>query len=94
MPFHILVEYTCLLFKAQIKKRTGGPGGGEQTEEHKAREQKESQNEEVAASPAHFSRSPRSAVKLAGAALVLPPLGSKDGGYARNECCQRYPKIK
>ncbi|KAM6927939.1 uncharacterized protein KIAA1671-like [Xenentodon cancila] len=68
---------------AQIKKRTGGPGGGgEEREEDKAREKKESQKEEVAPPPSQLSQSPRSAAKLAGAALVLPPLGGKDGGAA------------
>lgn len=60
--------------------KTGGPVGGE-AEEDKDREEKESQNEEVAASLSQLSRSPRSGAKLAGAALVLPPLGGNDGRY-------------
>lgn len=70
-----------MLPKAQIKKRTGGggTGGGEETE-NKGRQEKESQNEEVAPSPSQLSRSPRSPAHLAGAARVLPPIGGTDGG--------------
>lgn len=68
--------------KAQLKRRTGGggAGGGEEMEEDKARREEESQKEEVAPSPTQLPRSPRAPAHLAGAALVLPPLGGTDGG--------------
>lgn len=71
-----------MLPKAQLKRRTGGGGtaGGVETEEDKGREEKESQNVEVAPSASLPSRSPRSPAHLAGAARVLPPLGGADGG--------------
>lgn len=71
-----------MLPQAQIKRRTGGggTGGGEEPEERKQKEEKESRNEEVAPSPSQLSRSPRPPAHLAGAALVLPPIGGKDGG--------------
>lgn len=49
-------------------------------EEDKARREEESQKEEVAPSPTQLPRSPRAPAHLAGAALVLPPLGGTDGG--------------
>ncbi|XP_034725546.1 182 kDa tankyrase-1-binding protein isoform X2 [Etheostoma cragini] len=67
---------------AQLKKRTGRGEvrGRKETEDDKGREEKESQNEEAASSPSQQSRSTRSAAHLAGAARVLPPLGSTDAG--------------
>lgn len=72
-----------MLPKAQLKRRTagGGVGRGDFKDEVKQREEKESQHEEVTLSPSQLPRSPRPAAHLAGAALVLPPLGSTDGGY-------------
>lgn len=68
--------------KAQIKKRTGGDRTGEvqATEEVKTQNVKDSPNEEFPPSSSQLSRSPRSASHLAGAALVLPPLGGSSGG--------------
>lgn len=84
----IWIEYNVLnfLFKAQLKKRTGGgeTRGREEPEEDKGREEKESQNEEAAPSPSQRSRSTRSAAHLAGAARVLPPLGGTDAGWEKN----------
>jgi len=79
------VKSTDLLFKAQIKRRTGGggPGAGENTAEDKGREETDNHSKEVVPSPSQLSRSPRPASLLAGAALVLPPLGGKDGGYVQ-----------
>lgn len=67
---------------AQIKKRTGGDRTGEvqATEEVKTQNVKDSPNEEFPPSSSQLSRSPRSASHLAGAALVLPPLGGSSGG--------------
>lgn len=82
MWFEFFVKKSiCLLFKAQLKKRTGGGGTGgvDETEEDKEKD-KESPNEEVVVSPSYLSRSPRLAAQLAGAARVLPPLAGKDGG--------------
>lgn len=75
------VSSTCSP-KAQLKRRTGGGGAGGrvETDEAKGREERGSQQEEVAPSPTQLSRSPRSAAHLAGAARVLPPLGGTDGG--------------
>lgn len=72
--------------KAQLKRRKGGGGAATEdiTEEDKQREEKESQREEVAQSPSQLPRSPRTASHLAGAALVLPPLGSTDGRYEQS----------
>ncbi|KAI4826862.1 hypothetical protein KUCAC02_030292 [Chaenocephalus aceratus] len=81
---------------AQLKRRTcgGGTRGGEEKEENKGREEKESRNEEAAPSPSKPSRSPRPAARsprpaarsprqaahLPGAARVLPPIGGGGGG--------------
>lgn len=80
---------------AQIKKRTGGggTGGGEETE-NKGRQEKESQNEEVAPSPSQLSRSPRSPAHLAGAARVLPPIGGTDGGVVSSPAWLKELKSK
>ncbi|XP_041672993.1 inner centromere protein-like [Cheilinus undulatus] len=78
---------------AQLKRRTGGGGtggGGEETEE-----EKESQKEEeVAPSPSQLSRSPRSASLLAGAARVLPPIGSGDKGSGASPAWLKELKSK
>ncbi|XP_041836781.1 182 kDa tankyrase-1-binding protein [Melanotaenia boesemani] len=80
---------------AQIKQRTGGggPGPGEETKEDKV-EEKEYQDEEVVPSPPQPSRSPRSAAHLAGAALVLPPLGNKDRGAVSSPAWLKELKSK
>lgn len=77
---------------AQIKKKTGGGAAGgrgrEEPEEDVRREARGGHNEEAAAaaaaapSPSQLSSSPRSTAHLAGAARVLPPIGSSDGGSA------------
>lgn len=76
------ITYISLLFKAQIKKRTGGGGAEakEETVEIKAKEEREHQDEEVAPSPSELPRSPRMPAHLAGATRVLPPIGGKDQG--------------
>lgn len=81
---------------AQIKRRTGGggTGGGEEPEERKQKEEKESRNEEVAPSPSQLSRSPRPPAHLAGAALVLPPIGGKDGGAVSSPAWLKELKSK
>nr|CBN81140.1 Uncharacterized protein [Dicentrarchus labrax] len=81
---------------AQIKRRTGGAGTGgrEEPEEDKGREEKESQNQEVAPTPLQLSRSPRSVAHLAGAALVLPPLGGTSGGAASSPAWLKELKSK
>ncbi|XP_045931106.1 182 kDa tankyrase-1-binding protein isoform X2 [Micropterus dolomieu] len=81
---------------AQLKRRTGGggAGGGEEMEEDKARREEESQKEEVAPSPTQLPRSPRAPAHLAGAALVLPPLGGTDGGAVSSPAWLKELKSK
>ncbi|XP_068576509.1 182 kDa tankyrase-1-binding protein [Cebidichthys violaceus] len=81
---------------AQLKKRTtgGGTGRGEEAEGDKGREEKESQNEEVALPPSQQSRSPRPAAHLAGAARVLPPIGGMDGGAVSSPAWLKELKSK
>ncbi|KAK2914800.1 trichohyalin-like [Channa argus] len=80
---------------AQLKRRTvgGGAGGGDVAEEVKQRE-KENQHEEVEQSLVKLPRSPRPAARLAGAALVLPPLGSPDGGAVSSPAWLKELKTK
>ncbi|XP_074523345.1 uncharacterized protein LOC141788327 [Halichoeres trimaculatus] len=82
---------------AQLKRRTGGGGGtgGEETEEDKGRQEMEIQKEEKAApSASQLSRSPRTASHMAGAARVLPPLGSADKGAAASPAWLKELKSK
>ncbi|KAM9410037.1 uncharacterized protein KZ484_002165 [Pholidichthys leucotaenia] len=81
---------------AQVKKRSVrlGTEAREEMEEETKREEKESQNEEVTPSPSQLSRSPRSAAHMAGAALVLPPIGTKDGGGAASPAWLKELKTK
>lgn len=77
---------------AQLKKRTGVEKEEVPTEE-KGREEKQSPNEEVA-SPSQHLRTPRSPAHLAGAALVLPPLGGSGGGAASSPAWLKELKSK
>lgn len=72
------------MLKAEIKKKTGGgepvveEGGGED----KGTAEEKRPTGEVAPSPSQGVPSPRLS-SFAGATRVLPPIGSKDGGYAQ-----------
>lgn len=66
------------MLKAEIKKKTGG--GGPAVEEDKGSEEEENPSGEVASSSSQLLQSPRLS-SFAGATRVLPPIGSKDGGY-------------
>lgn len=77
---------------ARRKRKTSE--GATLPHEEKAREEKESVNEEAAPSPSQLSRSPRSAAHLAGAARVLPPIGGKDGGAVSSPAWLKELKSK
>ncbi|XP_008292991.1 uncharacterized protein KIAA1671 homolog [Stegastes partitus] len=77
---------------ARRKKKTSE--GASLPHEEKAREEKETVNEEAAPSPSQLSRSPRSAAHLAGAARVLPPIGGKDGGAVSSPAWLKELKSK
>ncbi|KAM4741033.1 182 kDa tankyrase-1-binding protein isoform 1-T2 [Anableps anableps] len=82
---------------AGIKKKAGGgatEAAVEGAAEDRRGQEKESQNKEAALSPSQVSGSPRLPAHLAGAARVLPPIGSKDGGKVSSPAWLKELKSK
>lgn len=78
---------------AGIKKKTGGGAttAEEGTKEDRGGQEKDSQNKEVTPPPSQVSGSPR---LPAGAARVLPPLGSKEGSNVSSPAWLKELKSK